>query len=327
MVFANPLYLFLLLLLIPVIVWYILKQKNAQASLQVSTTQAFDKMPKSYKVYLRHVRFALRILVITCLIIVLARPQSTDNWQNSSTEGVDIVLALDISGSMMARDFKPDRVEAAKDVAAQFVSGRENDNIGLVIFAGESFTMCPMTTDHAVLLNLMKDVHCGMVDDGTAIGDGLSTAINRIKDGPAKSKTIILLTDGTNNAGDIAPLTAAQIAKSLGIRVYTIGVGSKGLAPYPVQTPYGITYQNMPVEIDESALQQIAATADGKYFRATNKNVLKNIFEEIDKMEKTKLTVKEYSRKEEDFMPWAILALVLLGMEIVLRNTLLRNIP
>ena len=327
MVFANPLYLFLLLLLIPVIVWYILKQKNAQASLQVSTTQAFDKMPKSYKVYLRHVRFALRILVITCLIIVLARPQSTDNWQNSSTEGVDIVLALDISGSMMARDFKPDRVEAAKDVAAQFVSGRENDNIGLVIFAGESFTMCPMTTDHAVLLNLMKDVHCGMVDDGTAIGDGLATAINRIKDGPAKSKTIILLTDGTNNAGDIAPLTAAQIAKALGIRVYTIGVGSKGLAPYPVQTPYGITYQNMPVEIDESALQQIAATADGKYFRATNKNVLKNIFEEIDKMEKTKLTVKEYSRKEEDFMPWAILALVLLGMEIVLRNTLLRNIP
>ena len=327
MVFANPLYLFLLLLLIPVIVWYILKQKNAQASLQVSTTQAFDKMPKSYKVYLRHVRFALRILVITCLIIVLARPQSTDNWQNSSTEGVDIVLALDIYGSMMARDFKPDRVEAAKDVAAQFVSGRENDNIGLVIFAGESFTMCPMTTDHAVLLNLMKDVHCGMVDDGTAIGDGLATAINRIKDGPAKSKTIILLTDGTNNAGDIAPLTAAQIAKSLGIRVYTIGVGSKGLAPYPVQTPYGITYQNMPVEIDESALQQIAATADGKYFRATNKNVLKNIFEEIDKMEKTKLTVKEYSRKEEDFMPWAILALVLLGMEIVLRNTLLRNIP
>ena len=327
MVFENPLYLFLLLILIPVIVWYILKQKNAQASLQVSTTQAFDKMPKSYKVYLRHVRFALRLLVITCLIIVLARPQSTDNWQNSSTEGVDIVLALDISGSMMARDFKPDRVEAAKDVAAQFVSGRENDNIGLVIFAGESFTMCPMTTDHAVLLNLMKDVHCGMVDDGTAIGDGLATAINRIKDGPAKSKTIILLTDGTNNAGDIAPLTAAQIAKSLGIRVYTIGVGSKGLAPYPVQTPYGITYQNMPVEIDESALQQIAATADGKYFRATNKNVLKNIFEEIDKMEKTKLTVKEYSRKEEDFMPWAILALVLLGMEIVLRNTLLRNIP
>ena len=224
MVFANPLYLLLLLLIIPVIAWYILKQKRMQAALQVSTTQPFDKMPRTYKIYLRHFNFVLRVLAVVLLIIALARPQSTDSWQNSSTEGVDIVLALDISGSMLARDFKPDRVEAAKDVAAQFVSGREHDNIGLVIFAGESFTMCPMTTDHAVLLNLMKDVHCGMVDDGTAIGDGLATAINRIKDGPAKSKTIILLTDGTNNAGDIAPATAAQIAKSFGIHVYTIGV-------------------------------------------------------------------------------------------------------
>ena len=284
MVFANPLYLLLLLLIIPVVVWYVLKQKRMQASLQVSTTQPFAKMPRTYKIYLRHFNFVLRVLAVAFLIIALARPQSTDNWQNSSTEGVDIVLALDISGSMLARDFKPDRVEAAKDVAAQFVSGREHDNIGLVIFAGESFTMCPMTTDHAVLLNLMKDVHCGMVDDGTAIGDGLATAINRIKDGPAKSKTIILLTDGTNNAGDIAPATAAQIAKSFGIHVYTIGVGTKGLAPTPVQTPYGITYQNMPVEMDEDALKQIAATADGKYFRATSKNVLKGIFDEIDKL-------------------------------------------
>ena len=215
MVFANPLYLLLLLLIIPVIAWYVLKQKHMQAALQVSTTQPFDKMPRTYKIYLRHFNFVLRVLAVVLLIIALARPQSTDSWQNSSTEGVDIVLALDISGSMLARDFKPDRVEAAKDVtvqlhllpdrveaakdvAAQFVSGREHDNIGLVIFAGESFTMCPMTTDHAVLLNLMKDVHCGMVDDGTAIGDGLATAINRIKDGPAKSKTIILLTDGTD---------------------------------------------------------------------------------------------------------------------------------
>ena len=311
MVFANPLYLLLLLLIIPAVVWYILKQKHMQAPLQVSTTQPFDKMPRTYKIYLRHFNFALRILAVAFLIIALARPQSTDNWQNSSTEGVDIVLALDISGSMLARDFTPDRVEAAKDVAAQFVSGREHDNIGLVIFAGESFTMCPMTTDHAVLLNLMKDVHCGMVDDGTAIGDGLATAINRIKDGPAKSKTIILLTDGTNNAGDIAPATAAQIAKSFGIHVYTIGVGTKGLAPTPVQTPYGITYQNMPVEMDEAALQQIAATADGKYFRATNKNVLKGIF----------------SVKEEEYTRWALLALLCLGLEILLRQTLLKNIP
>ena len=327
MVFANPLYLLLLLLIIPIIAWYVLKQKRMQAALQVSTTQPFDKMPRTYKIYLRHFNFVLRVLAVVLLIIALARPQSTDSWQNSSTEGVDIVLALDISGSMLARDFKPDRVEAAKDVAAQFVSGREHDNIGLVIFAGESFTMCPMTTDHAVLLNLMKDVHCGMVDDGTAIGDGLATAINRIKDGPAKSKTIILLTDGTNNAGDIAPATAAQIAKSFGIHVYTIGVGTKGLAPTPVQTPYGITYQNMPVEMDEEALKQIAETADGKYFRATNKNVLKGIFEEIDKLEKTKLTVKEFSVKEEEYTIWALMALLCLGLEIVLRHTLLKNIP
>ena len=284
MVFANPLYLLLLLLIIPVIAWYILKQKRMQAALQVSTTQPFDKMPRTYKIYLRHFNFVLRVLAVVLLIIALARPQSTDSWQNSSTEGVDIVLALDISGSMLARDFKPDRVEAAKDVAAQFVSGREHDNIGLVIFAGESFTMCPMTTDHAVLLNLMKDVHC-------------------------------------------APATAAQIAKSFGIHVYTIGVGTKGLAPTPVQTPYGITYQNMPVEMDEEALKQIAETADGKYFRATNKNVLKGIFEEIDKLEKTKLTVKEFSVKEEEYTIWALMALLCLGLEIVLRHTLLKNIP
>ncbi len=327
MVFANPWCLLLLLLLIPAIAWYIIKQNKAQAAMQVSSTEAFDKLPRSYKEYLRHVSFALRMAVIACIIVVLARPQSTDSWQNSSTEGVDIVLALDISGSMLARDFKPDRVEAAKDVAARFVAGREYDNIGLVIFAGESFTMCPMTTDHAVLLNLMKDVHCGMVDDGTAIGDGLATAINRIKEGPAKSKTIILLTDGTNNTGVVDPLTAAEIAKTFGIRVYTIGVGTKGMAPYPVQTPYGIRYQDMPVEIDEAKLRQIASTTNAAYFRATDKAALQGIFEEIDQMEKTKLSVKEFSRKEEEYLLWALLALILLGIEICLRHTVLRNIP
>ena len=262
------------------------------------------------------------------MIIALARPQSTDSWQNSSTEGVDIVLALDISGSMLARDFKPDRVEAAKDVAAQFVSGREHDNIGLVIFAGESFTMCPMTTDHAVLLNLMKDVHCGMVDDGTAIGDGLATAINRIKDGPAKSKTIILLTDGTNNAGDIAPATAAQIAKSFGIHVYTIGVGTKGLAFYTGSDTVWHYISEYAGRNGRGSLEaNCRETADGKYFRATNKNVLKGIFEEIDKLEKTKLTVKEFSVKEEEYTIWALMALLCLGLEIVLRHTLLKNIP
>ena len=327
MVFANPLYLLLLLCLIPAVVWYIFKQKKAQAALQVSSTQAFDKMPDTYKYYLRHLLFVLRMAAIACVIVMLARPQATDRWENQTREGVDIVVALDISSSMLARDFKPDRIQAAKDVAAQFISGREDDNIGLVIFAGESFTMCPMTTDHAVLLNLMKEVECGMIADMTAIGDGLATAINRIKDGPAKSKTIILLTDGTNNAGNVSPSTAAQIASTLGIRVYTIGVGTQGEAPYPVQTPYGVMYQNVPVEIDEVTLKSIASETGGKYFRATNKGVLENIFEEIDQLEKTKLSVKEFSRREERYLPWALWALLLLGLEMVLRNTVLRNIP
>lgn len=327
MVFDNPWCLLLLLLLIPAIVWYILKHKTAQASMNVSSTEAFDKMPQSYKVYLRHVAFALRMLAIAAIIVVLARPMSTDSWQKSSTEGVDVMVALDISGSMLSRDFSPNRLEAAKAVAAQFIAGREYDNIGLVVFAGEGFTMCPMTTDHTVLLNLMKDVDCGMLVDGTAVGDGLATAVNRIKDGPAKSKTIILLTDGTNNAGIVDPITAAEIARSYGIRIYTIGVGTKGMAPSPVMTPYGIRYQNMPVEIDEDKLRQIASIGDGQYFRATDENVLKSVFAEIDQMEKTKLSVQQFSRREEAYMPWAILAMLLLGVEILLRYTLLRNVP
>lgn len=327
MVFDNPWCLLLLLLLIPAIVWYILKYKTAQASMNVSSTEAFDKMPQSYKVYLRHVAFAMRMLAIAAIIVVLARPMSTDSWQKSSTEGVDVMVALDISGSMLSRDFSPNRLEAAKAVAAQFIAGREYDNIGLVVFAGEGFTMCPMTTDHTVLLNLMKDVDCGMLVDGTAVGDGLATAVNRIKDGPAKSKTIILLTDGTNNAGIVDPITAAEIARSYGIRIYTIGVGTKGMAPSPVMTPYGIRYQNMPVEIDEDKLRQIASIGDGQYFRATDENVLKSVFAEIDQMEKTKLSVQQFSRREEAYMPWAILAMLLLGVEIILRYTLLRNVP
>lgn len=327
MVFDNPWCLLLLLLLIPAIVWYILKHKTAQASMNVSSTEAFDKMPQSYKVYLRHVAFAMRMLAIAAIIVVLARPMSTDSWQKSSTEGVDVMVALDISGSMLSRDFSPNRLEAAKAVAAQFIAGREYDNIGLVVFAGEGFTMCPMTTDHTVLLNLMKDVDCGMLVDGTAVGDGLATAVNRIKDGPAKSKTIILLTDGTNNAGIVDPITAAEIARSYGIRIYTIGVGTKGMAPSPVMTPYGIRYQNMPVEIDEDKLRQIASIGDGQYFRATDENVLKSVFAEIDQMEKTKLSVQQFSRREEAYMPWAILAMLLLGVEIILRYTLLRNVP
>lgn len=327
MTFANPLYLLLLLLLIPAIVWYIFKQRTAQPFLQVSTTGPFAGMPVTYKAYLRHVRFLLRLAAIACIIIVLARPQSSSSWQNSTTEGIDIMLTLDISTSMWARDFKPDRLEAAKDVAAEFINGRRYDNIGLVLFAGESFTMCPMTTDHAVLLNLLKESNAGMLEDGTAIGEGLATAVNRIKDGQAKSKTIILLTDGSNNRGEISPVTAAEIAKTFGIRVYTVGVGTNGMAPYPVQTPYGIKYMDAKVDIDENTLKEIASITGGEYFRATDNTKLEKIFTEIDKMEKTKISVKEFSKKQEEYLPWAIAAFILLGLEILLRNTVLRSIP
>ena len=328
MVFANPTYLYLLLLLIPMIGWYVYKLRKSQASLQVSSTEAFEVAgATSWKVYLRHVPFALRTLAIALLIVVLARPQSTDSWQNSTTEGIDIVMAMDISTSMLAEDLKPNRLEAAKDVAASFINGRQNDNIGLVVFAAESFTQCPLTTDHTVLLNLFKDVQPGIIQDGTAIGLGLANAVSRIKDSQAKSKVIILLTDGVNNQGEIAPVTAAEIAKTFGVRVYTIGVGTQGKAPYPFQTAFGVQYMDVDVEIDEPTLKQIAATTGGQYFRATDNASLKEIYSEIDKMEKTKISVQEYSKKQEEYKNWAILLFSLLLVEILLRNTLLRNIP
>ncbi len=328
MIFANPKYLYLLLLLIPMIGWYIYKLSKNQASLQVSSSEAFDlPAATSWKVWLRHVPFILRTLAVAVLIIILARPQSTNNWQNTSTEGIDIVMAMDISTSMLAQDLKPDRLEAAKDVAASFINGRPNDNIGLVVFAAESFTQCPLTTDHTVLLNLFKDVQPGVIQDGTAIGLGLANAVSRIKDSQAKSKVIILLTDGVNNTGEIAPVTAAEIAKTFGVRVYTIGVGTQGKAPYPFQTAFGIQYQNVDVDIDEPTLKQIAALTGGQYFRATDNASLREIYSEIDKMEKTKISVQEYSKKQEEYKNWALLLFALLLMEILLRNTLLRNIP
>ena len=328
MVFANPTYLYLLLLLIPMIGWYIWKLCKSQASLQVSSSEAFDAPgATSWKVYLRHVPFVLRMAAIAVLIIILARPQSTNSWQNTSTEGIDIVMAMDISSSMLAQDFKPNRLEASKDVAASFINGRPNDNIGLVVFAAESFTQCPLTTDHTVLLNLFKDIQPGIIQDGTAIGLGLANSVSRIKDSQAKSKVIILLTDGVNNAGEIAPVTAAEIAKTFGIRIYAIGVGTQGSAPYPFQTAFGVQYQNIPVEIDEPTLKQIAATTGGQYFRATDNASLKEIYSEIDKMEKTKISVQQYSKKQEEYKNWALLLFALLLVEILLRNTLLRNIP
>lgn len=328
MVFANPTYLYLLLLLIPLIGWYVYKLSKNQASLQVSSTEVFDAPGVStWKVWLRHVPFVLRMAAIAVLIVILARPQSTNSWQNSSTEGIDIVLAMDISTSMLAQDLKPNRLEASKDVASSFINGRPNDNIGLVVFAAESFTQCPLTTDHTVLLNLFKDVQPGIIQDGTAIGLGLANAVSRVKDSQAKSKVIILLTDGVNNQGEIAPVTAAEIAKTFGVRVYTIGVGTQGKAPYPFQTAFGVQYMDVDVDIDEPTLKQIAATTGGQYFRATDNASLKDIYSEIDKMEKTKISVQEYSKKQEEYKNWALLLFSLLLVEILLRNTLLRNIP
>ena len=328
MIFANPTYLYLLLLLIPMIGWYVYKLSKNQASLQVSSTEGFDAPGvSSWKVWLRHVPFILRMAAVAVLVVILARPQSTNSWQNSSTEGIDIVLAMDISTSMMAQDLKPNRLEASKDVASAFINGSPNDNIGLVVFAAESFTQCPLTTDHTVLLNLFKDVQPGIIQDGTAIGLGLANAVSRIKDSQAKSKVIILLTDGVNNQGEIAPVTAAEIAKTFGVRVYTIGVGTQGKAPYPFQTAFGVQYMDVDVEIDEPTLKQIAATTGGQYFRATDNASLKEIYSEIDKMEKTKISVQEYSKKQEEYKNWAILLFSLLLVEILLRNTLLRNIP
>jgi Ca-activated chloride channel family protein len=328
MIFANPNYLYLLLLLIPLIAWHILKMRKKQASIQVSTTQAFDT-PKAttLKVYLRHVPFVLRMVAVALIIVILARPQSTNSWENRNTQGIDIMLAMDISGSMLAEDLKPNRLEAAKNVAASFINGRPDDNIGLVVFSGESFTQCPLTTDHAVLLNLFKDIQSGMIQDGTAIGLGLANSVSRIKDSKAISRVIILLTDGSNNMGEIAPVTAAEIAKTFGIRVYTIGVGTKGEAPYPFQTPMGIRYQNIPVDIDEPTLKQIATITGGQYFRATDNKSLKSIYEEIDQMEKTKIDVQQYSKKQEEYLPLALLVFSILLFELLLRNTLLRNIP
>ncbi len=327
MIFANPLYFLLLLLLIPMIGWYIWKLRKSQASLQMSSSEGFEKAPVSYKVYLRHLPFVFRMIAFTLLIVALARPQSTNSWQNATTEGIDIVMALDISSSMLAEDLKPNRLEAAKDVAASFIAGRPTDNIGLVVFAAESFTQCPLTTDHSVLLNLLKDVQCFMIEDGTAIGHGLATAASRLKDSQAKSKVIILLTDGTNNRGEIAPVTAAEIAKTFGIRVYTIAVGTIGEAPYPLQTGFGIQYRNIPVEIDEQTLTQIAQITGGQYFRATNNKALKSIYKEIDQMEKTKISVQTYNKKTEEFAVFAMAGLLFLLLELLLRYTVLKNIP
>jgi Ca-activated chloride channel homolog len=324
--FSQPAFLYLLILIPGMIGFYIVKQRKTVASLRVPGTAPFEKSARTFRHYIRHVLFGLRTAAAALLIIVLARPQAIDNFQDVSTEGIDIMLTLDISGSMLARDFKPDRLEASKNVATEFISGRPYDRMGLVVFSGESFTQCPLTSDHAVLVNLLREMKSGMIEDGTAIGMGLATAVNRIKDSESKSKVIILLTDGVNNRGMVAPMTAAEIAKTYGIRVYTIGVGTQGVAPYPVQTPFGIQYQDMPVEIDEAILKDISNMTDGKYFRATDNEKLKQVYAEIDKLEKSRIDVKQFKLREEKFGLPALIAFCLIFFELMLRYTLFKNL-
>ena len=298
-------------------------------AMKVSTIAPFGRNIKSFRNRILHLPFALRVLTLSMVIIVLARPQSSDRWEESDIEGIDIMLATDVSTSMLAMDLKPNRIEAAKEVAAQFVSSRKNDNIGLTIFAGESFTQCPLTIDHAVMLNMLNAVKCdialnGIIEDGTAIGMGIANGVSRLKDSKAKSKVIILLTDGSNNSGEISPEAAAEIAKEFGVRIYTIAVGTNSeTAPFP----YGDQIINVPVEIDENTLKNIAEITNGKYYRATSKESLSEIYSEIDKLERTKLHARQFSAYNEEYQIFALIALLSLLFEIVLRNTVLRKIP
>lgn len=321
-----------MLLLVPYVFWYFLYRKRNEPTMRMSDTSAYLDAPKSWRVRLVHVPMLLRCITFALIVTVMARPQTRNSWADRTVEGIDIMLAMDISTSMLAEDLKPNRMEAAKNVASEFISGRPDDNIGLCIFAGESFTQCPMTVDHASLLNLLNGVRTdlaarGLIEDGTAVGMGLANAVSRLKDSKAKSKVVILLTDGSNNRGDISPLTAAQIAKSLGIRVYTIGVGTNKVAPYPMPVAGGVQYVNIPVEIDTKTLSEIAAITDGNYYRATNNKELRHIYSDIDKLEKTKLNVKKFSKRYEAFAPFAWLALITLLLEVMLRTTILRRIP
>ena len=329
MIFSQIGYLLLFIPLIAYVVWYLFMGKRLKPSMKVSTTLPFAKDVKSFRNYLVHVPFALRVLTLALLIIVLARPQLTSEWEERDVEGIDIMLATDVSTSMLAMDLEPNRLEAAKEVAQDFIAGRKDDNIGLTIFAGESFTQCPLTIDHIALANMLSAIDCdiaakGIIADGTAIGMGIANSVSRLKDSKAVSKVIILLTDGINNRGEITPEAAADMAKEFGIRIYTIGVGTdKKAAPYP--TPYGT--MNVPVEIDEKTLENIAEATGGEYFRATDKESLRQIYSEIDKLERTKLNVQQYQEYEELYQIFALLAVLSLMLELLLRYTILRRIP
>jgi Ca-activated chloride channel family protein len=332
MEFVNKEYFLLLLLLVPYVLWYSLYRKRDEPTMRMSDTFAYLAAPKGWRVRLLAAPMLLRCLTFVLIVCALARPQTHNSWDSRTVEGIDIMLAMDVSTSMLAEDLKPNRLEAAKDVASEFISGRSDDNIGLTIFAGESFTQCPLTIDHGSLLSLLHNVRTdiaarGLIQDGTAVGMGLANAVSRLKGSKAKSKVVILLTDGSNNMGDISPLTAAQIAHSLGIRVYTIGVGTNKVAPYPMPVAGGVQYVNLPVEIDTKTLSDIAAITEGNFYRATNNRELKQIYRDIDKLEKTKMNVAKFSKRYEAYQPFAIAAVICLLLELLLRNTVLRRIP
>ena len=332
MEFASKEYFILLILLIPYILWYFLYRKKSEPTMQMSETFPYRYAPKSWRMRIINLPMVLRCIAFTLVVIVMARPQTHTSWDNKQVDGIDIMMAMDVSTSMLAEDLKPNRLEAAKNVAAEFIADRPNDNIGLTIFAGEAFTQCPMTADHASLINLLQSVRTdiaarGLISDGTAVGMGLANAVSRLKNSKSKSKVVILLTDGSNNMGDISPMTSAQIARSLGIRVYTIGLGTNKVAPYPMPVAGGVQYVNIPVEIDTKILSDIAAVTEGNFYRATNNRELKQIYKDIDKLEKTKMDVKTYSKRYEAYQPFAIAALIVLLFELLLRTTVLRRIP
>ncbi|MEN8156604.1 MAG: VWA domain-containing protein [Bacteroidota bacterium] len=328
MEFAYPHFFYALILLPLMTGWYLWRGRKSTSSMTISGFENMDDRIGSSRIWLRHILFVLRLVMVGLIVVVLARPQSSNQWEQVTTEGIDIVMCMDVSGSMRAMDFRPNRLEASKNVGIEFVNARQNDRFGLVVFAGESFTQCPMTTDRAVVINFLKEVDFGIIEDGTAIGMGLATAVNRIKESRARSKVIILLTDGVNNRGDVGPVTAAEIAAGFGIRVYTIGVGSHGTAPVPVQDAFGRTLtRNMPVEIDEDVLREISKTTGGTYFRATDNHKLREIYQQIDEMEKTLLDVKQFSKKKEEYFPFLFAAMLILLFEILLRYTLFRTIP
>lgn len=327
MFFDNPKILWFLLLPLLLIGHYIyLELTGRKPHLRVSTSAQWLNGNKSPLAAIRHLPFVLRIIALCLLIVCLARPRSSQEMEKIDTEGIDIVLAMDVSTSMLARDFTPDRINAAKDIAIEFIAQRPSDRIGIVVFAGESYTQCPLTTDRSTLINLMKEVQTGLIDDGTAIGNGLATAVARISDSDAKSRVVILLTDGVNNSGEVAPETAAEIANTYGVRVYTIGVGANGTAPYPVMTPWGVDVQNMRVEIDEDLLRSIADLTGGKYFRATDNTKLAEIYSEINKMETTRTTVDSFPVYKELYPKYAVWTLVCLLLELLIRF-LLRRLP